>query len=79
MAEPSIWDAFSSCVEQGANRVVVSPFFLSPGRHWNTVAQLTINIDGVLFLIAHSTNGLENTVIEWIRAFYFTGYSVADR
>ncbi|XP_009334112.2 sirohydrochlorin ferrochelatase, chloroplastic-like [Pyrus x bretschneideri] len=46
LAEPSIRDAFSSCVEQGANRVVVSPFFLSPGRHWNTVAQLTINIDG---------------------------------
>ncbi|XP_068336979.1 sirohydrochlorin ferrochelatase, chloroplastic-like [Pyrus communis] len=35
LAEPSIRDAFSSCVEQGANRVVVSPFFLSPGRHWN--------------------------------------------
>ncbi|MED6107809.1 hypothetical protein PIB30_017699 [Stylosanthes scabra] len=35
LAEPSIRDAFQSCVEQGARRVVVSPFFLSPGRHWN--------------------------------------------
>ncbi|KAL1299670.1 hypothetical protein HN51_044211 [Arachis hypogaea] len=35
LAEPSIRDAFQSCVEQGAQRVVISPFFLSPGRHWN--------------------------------------------
>lgn len=37
LAEPSIKDAFSLCVQQGANRVVVSPFFLFPGRHWNQV------------------------------------------
>ncbi|MED6207261.1 hypothetical protein PIB30_034165 [Stylosanthes scabra] len=35
LAEPSIRDAFQSCVKQGAQRVVISPFFLSPGRHWN--------------------------------------------
>ncbi|KAL1349987.1 sirohydrochlorin ferrochelatase, chloroplastic-like [Arachis hypogaea] len=35
LAEPSIRDAFQSCVEQDAQRVVISPFFLSPGRHWN--------------------------------------------
>ncbi|XP_020226640.1 sirohydrochlorin ferrochelatase, chloroplastic isoform X2 [Cajanus cajan] len=35
LAEPSISDAFQSCVKQGANRVIISPFFLSPGRHWN--------------------------------------------
>ncbi|KDO55190.1 hypothetical protein CISIN_1g023828mg [Citrus sinensis] len=34
LAEPSIKDAFGSCVQQGANRVIVSPFFLFPGRHW---------------------------------------------
>lgn len=37
LAEPSIGDAFQSCVQQGANRVIVSPFFLSPGRHWSQV------------------------------------------
>ena len=37
LAEPSIRDAFQSCVEQGAHRIIVSPFFLSPGRHWNQV------------------------------------------
>ncbi|KAK1438823.1 hypothetical protein QVD17_04634 [Tagetes erecta] len=35
LAEPSIRDAFHSCVQQGASRVIVSPFFLFPGRHWH--------------------------------------------
>ncbi|GFP98944.1 cytochrome c oxidase subunit 5c [Phtheirospermum japonicum] len=35
LAEPSIKDAFDSCVRQGAQRVIVSPFFLFPGRHWH--------------------------------------------
>ncbi|KAG8384854.1 hypothetical protein BUALT_Bualt04G0161700 [Buddleja alternifolia] len=35
LAEPSIKDAFDSCVRQGAERVIVSPFFLFPGRHWH--------------------------------------------
>ncbi|GMI86799.1 hypothetical protein HRI_002349200 [Hibiscus trionum] len=34
LAEPSIRDAFGVCVERGADRVIVSPFFLFPGRHW---------------------------------------------
>lgn len=33
LAEPSLATAFRRCVEQGANEVVVSLFFLSPGRH----------------------------------------------
>ncbi|XP_030934493.1 sirohydrochlorin ferrochelatase, chloroplastic-like, partial [Quercus lobata] len=35
LAEPSIRDAFVSCIQQGADRVIVSPFFLFPGRHWH--------------------------------------------
>lgn len=35
LAEPSIATAFRRCVEQGARRVVVFPYFLGPGRHWN--------------------------------------------
>ncbi|KAM7267915.1 hypothetical protein ACFE04_010081 [Oxalis oulophora] len=35
LAEPSIRDAFSLCIQKGANRVIVSPFFLFPGRHWH--------------------------------------------
>ncbi|HEY8748348.1 MAG TPA: CbiX/SirB N-terminal domain-containing protein [Tepidisphaeraceae bacterium] len=34
LAEPSIATAYARCVERGANRVVVVPFFLGPGKHW---------------------------------------------
>ena len=34
IAEPTIFDAFERCVAQGATRVVVFPYFLSPGKHW---------------------------------------------
>ena len=35
IAEPSIATAMASCVEQGAKLVIVHPYFLLPGRHWN--------------------------------------------
>lgn len=34
LAEPSIATAFDRCVQRGARRVVVCPYFLLPGRHW---------------------------------------------
>ena len=34
LSEPSIATAFARCVERGATRVVVCPFFLGPGKHW---------------------------------------------
>lgn len=34
LAQPSIRQAFDRCVELGAQRIVVFPWFLSPGRHW---------------------------------------------
>jgi len=34
LAEPSIATAYSRCIERGATRVVVCPFFLGPGKHW---------------------------------------------
>ena len=33
LAEPTIAQAFARCVARGARRVVVQPYFLSPGRH----------------------------------------------
>jgi sirohydrochlorin ferrochelatase len=35
LAEPSIDTAFERCVARGAKTVVVFPYFLLPGRHWN--------------------------------------------
>lgn len=34
LAEPTIQAAFDRCVEQGADLVVVHPYFLAPGKHW---------------------------------------------
>lgn len=33
LAEPSIAAAFARCVERGARRIIIHPYFLSPGRH----------------------------------------------
>lgn len=42
IAEPSIQTAFDRCVERGARMVVVSPYFLAPGKHWNVdIPELT--------------------------------------
>ena len=35
LAEPSIETAFARCVQQGAKLVVIHPYFLLPGRHWD--------------------------------------------
>ncbi|MEM6799490.1 MAG: CbiX/SirB N-terminal domain-containing protein [Planctomycetota bacterium] len=35
LAEPSIATAFDRCVADGADFVIVFPYFLSPGRHWS--------------------------------------------
>lgn len=36
LAEPSIAAAFARCVAAGAERVIISPYFLLPGRHWSS-------------------------------------------
>ena len=35
IAEPSIATAYDRCVKRGAQRVIICPFFLGPGKHWN--------------------------------------------
>ena len=36
LAEPTLADAFGSCVSRGAKLVIVHPYFLLPGRHWDS-------------------------------------------
>ena len=57
LASPSIAEAFDRCVERGATRVVVSPFFLLPGRHWQQdipqlAAAAAARHSGVEYLVA---------------------------
>ena len=33
IAEPGIAEGIEACVEKGATRIIVHPFFLGPGRH----------------------------------------------
>ncbi len=53
LAEPGIAQAFEKCVRQGATRIIVHPYFLSPGRHSTTdiprmVADAAAAFPGVL-------------------------------
>jgi sirohydrochlorin ferrochelatase len=34
IAEPSIAAAYAKCVQRGATRIIVCPYFLGPGKHW---------------------------------------------
>jgi sirohydrochlorin ferrochelatase len=36
LAEPSIGHAYAKCVSRGATNVIVCPFFLGPGKHWQS-------------------------------------------
>jgi len=56
LCEPTIAQAFSNCVRRGANRVLVFPYFLSPGRHWTEdipalVAAAATEYPGVRWLV----------------------------
>lgn len=57
LAEPSIATAFDACVARGARTVVVSPYFLLPGKHWREdipalVAEAATAHPGVAYLVA---------------------------
>lgn len=56
LAEPSIATAFARCVERGATTVIVFPYFLLPGRHWNEdiprlAAAAAHNHPGIRYLV----------------------------
>ncbi|KAJ4841172.1 hypothetical protein Tsubulata_051119, partial [Turnera subulata] len=68
LAEPSIRDAFGACVRQGAIRVIVSPFFLFPGRHWHQdipslTAEAAKDHPGVSFIVA-APLGLHESLVD---------------
>lgn len=33
LAEPTIAEAFDACAAEGANHIVIHPYFLAPGKH----------------------------------------------
>ncbi|MCX5658310.1 MAG: hypothetical protein NTW19_01140 [Planctomycetota bacterium] len=72
LAEPTIGQAFDACVSRGARRVVIMPYFLLPGRHWDQdIPRLTAEAGsrhpGVEFLVA-APLGLHPLMAEVIRS-----------
>ncbi len=62
LAEPSIATAFDRCVKRGASLVVIQPYFLSPGRHWQRdlpqlAAAAAQHHDGVLYRLGEPLGG----------------------
>jgi sirohydrochlorin ferrochelatase len=57
LAEPSIATAFDACVAAGATTVVIAPYFLGPGKHWDSdipalAAAAAARHPGVHYLVA---------------------------
>ena len=70
LAEPTIAQAFDACVRQGATRVVVHPYFLSPGKHSTTdiprmVEQAAARHPGIAFHVT-APLGLDDKIAEVI-------------
>jgi len=68
LAEPTIATAFGRCVERGARRVVVCPYFLGPGKHWTQdiprlTAEAAAKFPGVPFNVA-PTLGIDDLILE---------------
>ena len=70
LADPSIHAAFGRCVEQGAERIVVFPYFLGPGRHWDEdiprlAAEASERYGGVPYLVT-APLGLDDLMLQLI-------------
>jgi len=71
IAEPSLATAFERCVRQGAELVIVHPYFLLPGRHWDEdipalAAAAARDHPGIRYLVT-SPLGLHPLMAEIIR------------
>lgn len=72
LAEPTISQAFDRCVARGAGRVVVTPFFLLPGKHWDQdiprlSQEAAARHPGVAFLVT-APIGLDPMMLQVIEA-----------
>lgn len=74
-ATPSIAEGFSACVAAGADRVVVHPYFLTPGRHAATdvgeQAALAARAHGIRFAVTEPLGfdpAIASVVEERVRA-----------
>jgi sirohydrochlorin ferrochelatase len=72
LAEPSVAEAFDRCVDAGARRVVVIPYFLLPGRHWEQdiprlAAEAASRHPGIEYLVG-APIGLHPMMVDVVQA-----------
>lgn len=72
LAEPSIDTAFQRCVARGARQIVVFPYFLGPGRHWQgdiprLAAAAAANHPGLAYLVT-APIGLHALMVDIIQS-----------
>ncbi len=70
LAEPTIGQAFDDCVSQGAQHIVVHPYFLAPGNHStqdipNLVKDAAVRHPGVSYHVTEPL-GIHENIIEVI-------------
>lgn len=68
ITEPNIATAYARCVARGAQRIVVCPYFLGPGKHWTRdIPRLTAEAakahPGTTFHVT-ATLGLDDLMLE---------------
>jgi sirohydrochlorin ferrochelatase len=72
LAEPTLETAFDRCVKRGATTIVVHPFFLLPGKHWDEdipslAAAAARKHAGVRYLVT-APLGLQPLMLDVMRA-----------
>jgi sirohydrochlorin ferrochelatase len=70
LAEPNIAQAYAAAVRQGAEQVIVCPFFLGPGKHWREdiprlTAEAAAKFPDTSFRITHPL-GVDNLMLDLI-------------
>jgi sirohydrochlorin ferrochelatase len=68
LSEPSIASAYANCVKRGAQRVVVCPFFLGPGKHWTSdiprlTAEAAANFPGTRYHVTPPL-GIDDLILD---------------
>lgn len=71
IATPTIANALAACVSQGAERIIVHPYFLLPGNHWKhdipaLVAEAVADFSNVRYAITEPL-GLHPLLAEIVR------------
>lgn len=83
IARPTIAEAFGRCVARGAEKVMVVPFFLGPGKHWTEdiprlAAEAARGFPGTGFQVT-SYLGLDDLMLDLIDKRIEQGLDSGDR